>query len=378
MNTSAEIWDSPVAYLMARQPDHPVHFFDPAALQTQAARFRDGFGGMVTFAVKANPALSVIRNLLQAGVRGFDVASPNEIRLVQSLAPDAALHYNNPVRSKSEIRFALSAGVRSFSVDSFGGLAKLRALCNPEGVEVSVRFKLPVTGAVYDFGAKFGAVPDKAVGLLQQAQRAGFTPSLTFHPGTQCEDAQAWASYIRAAADIARRANVAPARLNVGGGFPAPQAGEAPDLAAFFRVIDGALAGAFPDTPPALVCEPGRAMVAQAFAHAVRVKEIGDDGQIYLNDGIYGGLSEFPNLSVARHYQALSPEGTPRTGPCRPTTLFGPTCDSIDVLPEKLPLPDSLQEDDYILFRNMGAYVHGVTTDFNGYGDLETVTVLSL
>ena len=58
--------------------------------------------------------------------------------------------------------------------------------------------------------------------------------------------------------------------------------------------------------------------------------------------------------------------------------VFGPTCDSLDVLPNKMSLPSDIADDDYIIFQNMGAYVKGVTTDFNGYGQLETVTVLSL
>lgn len=378
MNSTAEIWASPVTYLSARQPDHPVHFFNPSALHDRARLFIDGFNGMVTFAVKANPDPGVIGNLLQAGVRGFDVASPNEIRLLQSLAPDAALHYNNPVRSKPEIAFARDAGVRSFSVDSFSGLEKLHALCAPGEIEVCVRFKLPIKGAAYDFGEKFGAEPDKAVEILKRAQAGGFIPSITFHPGTQCEDPQAWKSYILEAASIARRAGIALHRLNVGGGFPSRQNGKTPDLGAFFTLIDKTVAQAFPDNRPGLVCEPGRAMVAESFAHAVRVKDINDEGMVYLNDGIYGGLSEFPVLFVDRQYQVLTPKGTPRTGTRSPATLFGPTCDSLDVLPEQLPLPDTIAEDDYILFQNMGAYVHGVTTAFNGYGDLETVTVLDL
>ena len=49
-------------------------------------------------------------------------------------------------------------------------------------------------------------------------------PSITFHPGTQCTDPAAWASYIREAAVIAERAGVKIARLNVGGGFPSHRA----------------------------------------------------------------------------------------------------------------------------------------------------------
>ncbi len=377
MNITSEIWNSPNDYLQSRAPDHPVHFFAPAALQNQAKRFLDGFNGLVTYAVKANPEQAVLSNLLAAGVSAFDVASPNEIRLLRELAPHAVLHYNNPVRSNSEIEFAHKAGVKSFSVDNFRELAKIENIIPPKGVEISVRIKLPVSGAVYDFGAKFGATPEKAIELLRRVTSAGYIPSITFHPGTQCEDPQAWESYITEAAAVARTAEVTIKRLNVGGGFPANTATGTPDLEHFFAVIDKAVTKAFP-IRPALVCEPGRAMVAQSFTHATRVKSINDNGDVYLNDGIYGGLSEFPVLDVQRSYAVLPPMGDQRSDTNTPTQVFGPTCDSLDVLPNKLALPIDIADDDYIIFKNMGAYVKGVTTDFNGYGQIETVTVLSL
>lgn len=377
MNITSEIWNSPRDYLLARAPDQPVHFFAPAALQAQAKRFLDGFNGLVTYAVKANPEHAVLSNLLAAGVSAFDVASPNEIRLLRELAPHAALHYNNPVRSKSEIRFAHKAGVKSYSVDGFREFAKIRDIIPPTGVEISVRIKLPVSGAVYDFGAKFGATPEKAIELLRRVKATGYIPSITFHPGTQCEDPQAWKAYITEAAAVARAAGVTIKRLNVGGGFPAKTAKGAPDLQQFFDLIDEAVTKEF-TACPALVCEPGRAMVAESFTHATRVKSINDNGDIYLNDGIYGGLSEFPVLDVQRSYTVLPPLGEQRSKTETSALVFGPTCDSLDVLPNKLQLPNDIAEDDYIVFQNMGAYVKGVTTDFNGYGQLETVTVLSL
>ncbi|NIP76590.1 MAG: type III PLP-dependent enzyme, partial [Xanthomonadales bacterium] len=68
----------------------------------------------------------------------------------------------------------------------------------PQGTEVSVRLHLPVEGAAYDFGAKFGADPEDAADVLRAVADAGFVASMTFHPGTQCADPTAWVSYIAA------------------------------------------------------------------------------------------------------------------------------------------------------------------------------------
>ncbi len=376
MDIRKTVWTSPRAALTALEPDAPVLFFCPEALQATARRFVAGFPGLVTFAVKSNPAPEVLDNLAAAGIAGFDVASPAEIALIRARVPGAALHYNNPVRSRREVAVAAQAGIASWSVDCAGELAKLAEGLAYRDTEVAVRLALPVKGAAYDFGAKFGATPDEAVRLLAEVARLGFRPAITFHPGTQCTDPDAWVRYIEASAEIARAAGVEIVRLNVGGGFPSHRiGGERPDLERIFAAIDAATARAFGTARPALVCEPGRGMVAEAFSLAVRVKSLREGGTVYLNDGIYGQLAELPVMGMIDRITVLSPEGATRCGPGRPCTLFGPTCDSLDRLPGQVALPADLAEEDYILIAGMGAYSLATETGFNGYGRAEVATV---
>ncbi len=366
--------ETPASWLLQHAPDLPVQFFAPAVLQTRLQAFLGGFPGLVTFAVKANPSPHVIAQLAAQGLHGFDVASPDEIALVRATAPGLALHYNNPVRSTAEIRAGIAGGVVSWSVDDAGELDKLLAAGLPEGTEIAVRFRLPVAGAAYNFGSKFGAEPEAAVDLLGRVAAAGLVPALTFHVGTQCTDPMAWDRYIRTAAGIASSAGVRIGRLNVGGGFPAGRDGRPVDLTPFFAAIDRA-ADAF-DHRPLLICEPGRGLVADAFCYAVRVKSL-RTGRCYLEDGIYGGLSEFPSMGVPA-FVALAPDGSLRHGAEGPRVVFGPTCDSLDRLVGETPLPADLAEGDWLIFRSTGAYLNGVTTRFNGYGERREVTVSAL
>ncbi len=357
---------TPADYLATAIADRPVHFFAPAVLAARLAQFRAGFPGRVTYAVKANPDDQVISQLWAGGLHGFDVASPAEIALISRLCPGAPMHYNNPVRSRAEVAAGIAAGVMSWSVDDMGELDKLAGV-HP-GSEVAVRFKLPVAGAAYNFGAKFGAEPDMAVTLLQSVVARGLTPALTFHVGTQCADPGAWTTYIHAAADIAKSAGVTIARLNVGGGFPSGRGGQGVDLQPFFAAINRAV-GVFPGRPE-LLCEPGRGLVGDAFAYAVQVKSVRGE-RVYLSDGIYGGLSEFPSMGVPAFRVVGSSTGQPTQG----RIVYGPTCDSLDVLPGRVALPADLAEGDWIVFAATGAYLNGVTTMFNGYGARDTVTV---
>ena len=378
MGLSKTIWSNPTEYLRSVNPQNPVLFLAPQALQAMARRFIDGFPGMVTYAVKSNPEEAVVENLIAAGLRGFDVASPYEMALIRRLAPDAAMHYNNPVRSRAEIAVAVDLGVKSYSVDSKSELAKLIELVPAEGTEITVRFKLPVAGAAYNFGAKFGATADLATELLMTVAAAGFIPSITFHPGTQCTDPAAWESYIRVAGDIARDAGVTIARLNVGGGFPSHRLNAVePQLEATFALIDRVTAEVFGDNRPLLICEPGRALVGDAYSVAARVKAVRDDMHVFLNDGVYGTLTELPLIGVIDRTQVVSPDGRLRTGAVQPRIVFGPTCDSVDRLPGEMPLPADIAEGDFVIFHGMGAYSTVTNTRFNGFGDLAMATVLS-
>ena len=369
-------WPDPRAHILRHRPDTAMVYFCPAVLQATARRFQQGFDGLVTYAVKANAGEEVLTNLVAAGIRAFDVASPREMYAVRAVCPDAVLHYHNPVRSPEEVSVAVALGVTSYSVDCEAELDKLAVV--PEGAEMSVRLALPVQGAAYDFGEKFGVGPDRAVELLRLVVARGYTPSMTFHPGTQCADPAAWGSYIKVVAEVARRAGVTLARLNVGGGFAAHRVGAAPDIEAIFDHIRAEVEVCFGSEAPALVCEPGRAMVADAFTLAARVKALRADGSVFLNDGIYGGLFEMRDMYCTDRIQVLGAEGEWREDTLRPRVVFGPTCDSIDRLPDPLPLPEDVAEGDYVLFAGMGAYSRSLTTQFNGYGLGAPVTVAAL
>ncbi|MDU8943234.1 type III PLP-dependent enzyme domain-containing protein [Ovoidimarina sediminis] len=375
MSRHPAVWPDVPSHLRTAQPDHPVLYFLPARLQATARRFQKGFPGLVTYAVKANDNTAVVENLVAAGLTTFDVASPDEMLKVRSVSPRAVMHYNNPVRSMSEIRAAAGFGIRSYSIDDMGELEKLASVVPAEGTEISVRLKLPVKGGYYDFGSKFGAEPALAAALLKRAVALGFTPSMTFHPGTQCEDAEAWTAYISRCAAVAEEADVRLHRLNVGGGFPAHRNGVAPELEGIFDEIARAVRAAFGEAMPALVCEPGRAMVAEAFALCARVKARRPNGTLFLNDGIYGGMAEAGLIGSVDRLAVFAPDGSLREGLRFDAIVFGPTCDSLDMIKGTVSLPETIAEEDYILFDGMGAYSTATMTRFNGYGAFDFVTV---
>jgi len=164
-------------------------------------------------------------------------------------------------------------------------------------------------------------------------------------------------------------------RLNVGGGFPAHRDGAAPDLSAVFDQITRAVHRTFGHKPPKLVCEPGRALVSECYQLLARVKGRKAHNILYLNDGIYGAMAEWRDIGPVKRLAIRRPSGEAVIDQVDAFTVFGPTCDSPDRLPDTVALPHTIQDWDYILISDMGAYSNVTCSPFNGYGVVRHVTI---
>jgi ornithine decarboxylase len=375
-----------LAVAASLSPDEPVFCFSASTLRARLATFRSGFPGTVSFAVKSNPSREVIRTLAEAGLQHWDVASVHEMALVRSESPAARFHYHNPVKSRREIADAyLKFGCRRFAVDAREEVRKVAEIAGPDrDVEMAVRFVLPRDRAssVHDFSTKFGAPEHIAIELLQDVSRRGYVPVLTFHPGSQSRDPQVYVRHIEAAHRIAKAAGVHVGKLNVGGGFPAsyPLSRPAAPLDGFFSAIAGAVTRFFgKGTEPELECEPGRGLVADCMSLLTRIKLVCSDGDdIFINDGVYGGLMEFMQVPELQPPYRVIRDGKVLAGPAKPWKVFGPTCDPLDVLPAKLDLAVAIRDEDFIEFGTLGAYGLATCTRFNGYGEHDIIAVGSV
>jgi len=359
--------------------DGPIMVITVDKLRECVERFIKGFPGQTTYALKANAHPGIIEAFGKSGITTFDVASIREMQDVRQVLPDAKLHYHNPVRSREEIAAAyFEFGCRRFSIDHRAELSKIHSIVSePTDIEIAVRFKRDqVSEAVQAFDSKFGASEEQAVELLKVAKSHGFAVGLTFHPGSQTPNSKPYADHCHSAASIGHKAGITPEFINVGGGFPGAYTGlQCAPLEDFFSGIDRACHSAFEGHPPRLECEPGRALVSPSGRLLTTVKAVRrDKGELFLNDGIYGGLlevSQFPSMQPAYGLDRNSAAGVTS----KRWTAFGPTCDPIDVLPFKLDLPCDVAEGDVVWFDGVGAYSTATATRFNGYGSVQTLFV---
>jgi ornithine decarboxylase len=369
------------AVVSALQPEEPVFLFSATELKSRARQFIDNFPGRVTYAVKCNPSAEVIATLASAGIATWDVASVHEMKAVTAVDADALFHYHNPVKSRREIEDAYKTyGCRRFSVDCREEVLKIIDVVGKDAsVELAVRLVLPRErgSSAHDFSTKFGAPEHICIELLQQVVAASYQPVLTFHPGSQSKEPQVYVRHIEAAARIAKNAGVSIKKLNVGGGFPANyELSTAPEPEVFFRAIDQAVTRAFGADHPALECEPGRGLVATCMSLLTAVKLVCTDGDdLFINDGVYGGLMEYMQAPDLKPPFRLIRDGKEIEGVAKSYKVFGPTCDPTDVLPHRLDMYEGIREGDFIEFGTLGAYGLATATRFNGYGNHRIVAV---
>jgi ornithine decarboxylase len=362
--------------IVARErPQEPLHALRPRTLQLTARRFVEGFPGDTLYAVKCNADPRVLRALWEGGVRRFDCASPAEIALVRSMfGREAAIHYMHPVRARTAIREAYARhAVRDFVLDSAAELDKLldETKAKPDELALVVRIALPKGAARYDLSGKFGAGFDEAVALLRRCRPLAATLGISFHVGSQCLDPQAYARAIALADTVAGAAGVVIDVLDVGGGFPVAYPDtDVPPLGAFFAAIAAAHAGAARLAQARLWAEPGRALVAGAGSVVVQVQARRGNA-LYINDGVYGSLSDAGVPAFRFPVRALRVSAQP----LRDFAFFGPTCDSADRMAGPFALPDDIGEGDWIEIGQLGAYGAALRTAFNGFDRAHLVEV---
>ena len=365
---------SAAAAVSSLRPEGPLAIARPHRVQAAATWFRANFQGDIFYAVKANPSPWALDALWAAGVRGFDVASENEVRLVaERFGPEAKLAFMHPVKSRRAIARAYhDFGVRTFVMDTEDELEKILAETGgAKDLTLIVRLAVSNDGASLPLSQKFGVAGEEAARLMGRARRATQDRmGVSFHVGSQCLRPL---SYKQAMLDADRaivRAGVVVDVVDVGGGFPAIYPGaKVPALQHYMREIHETFEQMRVAYNAELWAEPGRALVAEAGSIVTRV-ELRKGDALYLNDGAYG------NLFDATHVKWPYPVKLIRQGGSRakeaPFRFYGPTCDSIDAAQGPFMLPADIREGDHIEIGMLGAYGVAMGTRFNGFGETET------
>lgn len=347
------------------------------------------------YAVKCNPDPHIIRLMTALGM-GFDCASMNEMDTVLQMGVDPSrIIYAQPCKTKSYMRYATRVGVKQMTFDNQDELYKVKQLC-PDA-ELYLRILTDDSASLCQLSNKFGASTNDTGDLLELARRLDLNVvGVAFHVGSGASDPSAFIKAVQDARfvfDQAEALGFTMHTLDVGGGFTGDASFEA--MAA---VLSAALDDYFPPSVR-VIGEPGRYYVATAFTIACSIigrRTVNDatlgttSYMLYMNDGVYGNFSCIP-------FDHQKP--TPRVLKCAsdPTGFFydshtsgydtpgmteysiwGPTCDGIDKIPDTHCFAQVINIGDWLYFEDMGAYTKCSATPFNGFPSAhETIYVCS-
>ena len=330
------------------KPEKPVYCIRKNSIQSAVKYFTKNFPGKILYAVKTNPHPSVIETIIDSGVKQFDVASVEEIKSIRNFSQTAKCSYMHTVKSRESIKEAyFNYGVKTFSLDTKDELIKIiKSTNNAKDLELFVRVAVSNEHAEIDLSKKFGALNSEAAGLLRLAKQHAKKIGLSFHVGSQCMHPISYSKGINEIGNIIKKTKILPDYINVGGGFPTTYPDMYPQpLINYINEIKKSFAKLNLKSKPALLCEPGRALVAESGSTIVRV-ELRKKQNLYINDGTYGSLFDAgtPQFIFPTKPIQLKKSFTKRLVPY---SFYGPTCDGIDFMKGPFMLPSNIKQGDW-------------------------------
>lgn len=320
--------------------------------------------------------------LLAALGTGFDCASKAEIEQVLALGVDPArIIYAQPCKTKSYVRYAAEHGVKQMTFDNADELYKIKA--HFPDAELFLRILTDDSSSLCRLSLKFGASLDSTKELLQLAKDLDLNVTgISFHVGSGASDPQAFAKAVRdsrAVFDQAADVGFDLKTLDVGGGFSGVT------FEAMAHVLSDALEEHFPPSVR-IIGEPGRYYVSSAFTLACNIiarRDIQDPAtrltsyMLYLNDGVYGNFSSIIFDHQNPSPRILSQDRGGKNDMLTDYSIWGPSCDGIDLITEACTLRGVLDVGDWLYFEEMGAYTKCSATKFNGFTDNHEVIYVS-
>ena len=352
------------------KPEKPVYCIRKKSVTDASNFFQKYFPGDVLYAVKTNPHPEIIKTLIRSGINQFDIASIEEIKQVRKFSNSAKCSFMHTVKSPESIRQAyFEFGVKTFALDTKEELIKIiKCTENAKDLELFVRVAVSNEHAEIDLSKKFGALNSEALGLLRLVKHHAKKVGLSFHVGSQCMHPISYAKGISEIGNIIKKTKIIPNYINIGGGFPTIYPDLVPhDLIEYFNEIKKSLKNLKLERMPKIICEPGRALVAESGSTIVRVN-LRRKQKLYINDGTYGTLFDAGTPNII--YPSKMIKETSNKIISKKMTafnFFGPTCDSMDYMKGPFLLPNNIKENDYIELGQLGAYGLTFRTKFNGF-----------
>jgi len=328
------------------------------------------------YAVKCNNHPAILRILANAGLN-FDCASPCEIERILELVGDPSrIIFAHPVKAPQAIKFARDKKVDLMTFDSLSELDKIRDFY-PEA-RLVMRIQSDEGESKIKFNDKYGVPHKNYTELISKCIEYSLNlVGISFHVGSKASNSSQYLNSLASCRQVCELVNKFDKKIkliDLGGGFPVIKntfeelifLDIAQNINREIRTIREQFGNDIQ-----FIAEPGRYIVGNShllFLEIIGKKEYedeeGDHMVYYVDDNIYKSFNNliFDNENVVAHVvRNVSNKEKTYT-----STIFGESCDGIDVILKSVELPE-LKIGDRIYFDNMGAYTYSSSSTFNGF-----------
>lgn len=316
------------------------------------------------YAVKCLPDIQVIKSIASFGdgTFGFDCCSKYEIELVleAGVSPQRII-YAHPSKPISYLRYARSVGVDLMTFDNVNEMKKISSIY--PSARLILRVEVDDGGSAYPLQHKFGAQKDEIKNILEESVRLSLdVVGISFHVGCDATNPKSYTKAISFSISVCELAREIRGKsleiIDIGGGFP----GREDDL---FSEIAKEINSYQVPKEYTLIAEPGRFFVGKCisvYAPIFGKRTYEDVIHYHIMDGYYGTLgSDATRFMIPVPISLRSLDTT-----VKESKIWGPTCDSLDILVKSHKLPE-LQIGDFIAFHQVGAYTASLSSRFCGF-----------
>ncbi len=407
-----------------QEDNNPIFIADLSKLSSQHIKWYKNLPNVFPYyAVKCNNLNEIVKTLKDFGC-GFDCASMTEIKQVLAMGvPPEKIIFANPIKPISHLKYAFNAGVDYMTFDNSDELDKIKE--HHKNAKLVLRIRVDDSKSICQFGAKFGVHSGHTRPLIEKISNLKMNlVGVSFHVGSGCGDPDAYYNAIKKSREIFDEAEEYGFKLNlldIGGGFPGEEDGTAIKFEHHAKIIKESLNHFFSDLKVNIIAEPGRFYATAVMSLAVNVngrrlienncnnndeKEINQtenktedkisiskihkEKQIidksksfmyYVSDGTYGSFNsvlydhwEYTDLAQTRFFIwdsylqefVVKQKEDLLNKKKFLSTIWGPTCDSMDCIVKNFLMPE-LKIGDWIIFENIGAYTISAGCEFNGF-----------
>lgn len=357
----------------------PFYCYSTATLTRHFRLFQDALAGLdhlVCFAIKSCSNIAILRTLGDLGA-GMDVVSGGEYRRALAAGvPGERIVFSGVGKTREEMAFALTHGIRQFNVESAEELRVLSDVAASLGVTAPITLRVnPDVDAKTHEKIATGRKEDKFGVPIARAREiyalAATLPGIAVvgidvHIGSQLTDLAPFEAAFQKVADLTRELRVdghTIRRVDLGGGLGIPytRSNETPPLPSEYGAMIHRIFGPL---GVEVEIEPGRLISGNAgilVASVLYLKQ-GEGRDFLILDAAMNDLIR-PAMYGAHH--DIVPVVEPEAG-LEPALVdvVGPVCESGDTFAKQRALPP-LRPDDLVAFRSAGAYGAVMSSEYN-------------